>query len=302
MLYQMEKYTSIKNTIIYVLIIVIGVGIIIGSFFISSKYLINKTQPKENQQSNIQEKNDNQIMNLGNYKIISEHNFESIKQNILPKWNANAQENIKSIYFLEEKVAYLTFDDGPSGLTEAVLNILKEENVPSTFYVVGSRIDLNPGIVKRAYDEGHYIANHGYTHVYSTIYNTPQSVLDEYIKCEQSIKNAINNQEYNSYLFRFPGGSSGGRYEKVKKEAKDLLTQNNITFTNWNCLTGDAEGSKTPEAIINKFNQTRANQGGLIVLMHDAADKQLTVDTLRQVIQILKNEGYVFKNFYEIFK
>ena len=36
--------------------------------------------------------------------------------------------------------------------------------------------------------------------------------------------------------------------------------------------------------------------------MHDAADKQLTVDTLKQVIQILKSEGYVFKNFYEIFK
>ena len=302
MLYQMEKYTSIKNTIIYVLIIVIGAGIIVASFFLSSKYLIVKTMQIEKEQLIIEEETNKQSINLGNKRVISEHNAESIKKYILPSWNPNAQENIKSIYFLQEKVAYLTFDDGPSGLTETVLNILKEENVPATFYVVGSRVDLNPNIVKRAYDEGHYIANHGYTHVYSTIYGTPQNVLNEYIQCEQSIKNAINNQEYNSYLFRFPGGSSGGRYENVKREAKTLLTQNNITFTNWNCLTGDAAGSKTPEDIINTFNETRANQGGLIVLMHDAADKQLTVDTLRQVIQILKSENYKFQNFYEIFK
>lgn len=301
MFYQMEKYTNVKYTIIYVLVIVVGACIIVGSFFFSSKYLISKTQEIEKEKLNIVE-NDKEVINVGARKIISEHNVEIIKQKILPAWNPNAQESIKAIYSTEEKVAYLTFDDGPSALTESVLNILKEEQVPSTFYVVGSRVDLNPNIVKRAYDEGHYIANHGYTHKYSEIYSMPQNVLNEYVQCEQSIKNAINNQEYNSYLFRFPGGSSGGRYENAKKEAKVLLTQNNITFTNWNCLTGDAEGSKTPEAIINRFNETRANTGGLIVLMHDAADKQLTVDTLKQIIQILKNENYKFKNFYEIFK
>lgn len=303
MLYQMEKYTNAKNTIIYILIIIFGVLIIVGSFLLSSKYLISKKRQieeeiiKQENQTNI---NDN--LYVGNHKIIPTHNIEKIKHYILPVWNPNAQENIKSIYYSEEKVAYLTFDDGPSNLTLSVLDILKEEQIPATFYVLGSRVDLNSEIVKRAYEEGHYIANHGYTHKYSQIYETPQNVLNEYVQCEQAIKNAINNQDYNSYLFRFPGGSSGGKYEKIKNEAKTLLTQNNITFTNWNCLTGDAEGANTAEVIINRFNQTRANQGSLIVLMHDSADKQLTIDTLKQIIQILKNENYVFKNFYEIFK
>ena len=295
MFYQIEKYTNVKKVILYIVVVALAVFIMVGSFYLSSKYLLSKAKNIEKEQ-NIKETE--QISK----KIMPKHSVENIKKRIVPVWNINSQENIRSIYFSQEKNVYLTFDDGPSELTEKVLDILKEEQVVGTFFVVGSRVDLYPQIVKRAYNEGHFIANHGYTHIYSQIYANPQNVLNEYIQCEQAIKNAINVQEYNSYLFRFPGGSSGGRYANIKKQAKDILAQNNITSTNWNCLTGDAEGSNTPEAIINRFNQTRANQGGLIVLMHDAVDKQLTVDTLKQLIQILKSENYQFKNFYDIFK
>ena len=67
-------------------------------------------------------------------------------------------------------------------------------------------------------------------------------------------------------------------------------------------MTGDAEGINTADGLIAKLNETKAHRISLIVLMHDAGDKQLTVDTLRQIIQNFKNEGYKFKNFYEIFK
>ena len=73
MLYQMEKYTSIKNTIIYVLIIVIGAGIIVASFFLSSKYLIVKTMQIEKEQLIIEEETNKQSINLGNKRVISEH-------------------------------------------------------------------------------------------------------------------------------------------------------------------------------------------------------------------------------------
>lgn len=297
MFYQMEKYTKVKKVLLYVIIVVVSVLIILGSFVVSRLIIVNVKK-------NNDKAKENTILTIytGQHKIIPDHNIEMIKKYMVPIWKENSQSQIKGIYSSDEKQVFLTFDDGPSPLTPLILNILKEEQVNATFFVVGSRVDLYPDTVKREYDEGHYIANHGYTHKYSQIYTSEQTVLDEYIKCEQSIKNAIKNQEYNSYFFRFPGGSSGGKYEPIKNKAKEILTQNNISFTNWNCLTGDAEGVDTAEGLVAKLNETKSHRTSLIVLMHDAGDKQLTVDTLRQIIQNFKNEGYKFKNFYEIFK
>ena len=75
-----------------------------------------------------------------------------------------------------------------------------------------------------------------------------------------------------------------------------------IAFTNWNCLTGDAENKTTVEACMNEMIRTKGEQNSIILLMHDANDKQQTVDALPEIIQYYRNEGYTFKNFYEIFK
>ena len=297
MFYETEKYTKAKNVLLYVIIVIVSVLIIIGSFIVSNYIIVNSKKSNEiSKENNILDEFSAQ------HKIIPNHNIELIKKYMVPIYKESAQSEIKGIYSSDEKQVFLTFDDGPSPLTPLILDILKEEQVPATFFVVGARVDFYPDIAEREYDEGHYIANHGYTHNYSQIYTSEQTVLDEYIKCEQSIKNAIKNQDYNSYFFRYPGGSSGGKYEKIKNSSKNILTQNNITFTNWNCLTGDAEGVNTQEGLIAKLAETKAHRTSLIVLMHDAGDKQLTVDTLRQIIQNFKSEGYKFKNFYEIFK
>ena len=63
----------------------------------------------------------------------------------------------------------MTFDDGPSTVTPDILDILKQENIKASFFVLGSRVEAMPGMVKRIYEEGHYIANHGYSHTYSAI-------------------------------------------------------------------------------------------------------------------------------------
>lgn len=78
---------------------------------------------------------------------------------------------LQQILEKEEKICYLTFDDGPNpAITPKVLDILKEENVKATFFVIGKLVDSHPEIVKRAYEEGHYIANHGYSHNNSILY------------------------------------------------------------------------------------------------------------------------------------
>lgn len=286
-----------KKAIICGIIILCCMVVIIISIVISIKMKKNdENHPKQG--SSIVATKPQEIKHIQ----IAEHDMEQIKSKFVPKENPNAQEEITNIYYSDEKVAYLTFDDGPSkNITPRVLDILKQENVPATFFVLGSRVDLNPDLLKREYDEGHYIANHGYSHNYSQIYTSKDTVFEEYAKTEESIRMALENPNYNTHLFRFPGGSSGGRYDGVKAEAKGLLRDYGINYTNWNCLTGDAEGRTTTDSLMECLIQTMQGDGAIIVLMHDASDKSYTVEALPSVIAYLREQGYTFKNFYEIF-
>lgn len=221
-----------------------------------------------------------------------------------PVLTENGLNAIKNIYGAKkEKEVYLTFDDGPSStVTPLILDVLKANNIKATFFVLGSRAELNPELIKRAYDEGHYIANHGYSHVYKSIYASKEEVLNEYNKTEQAIKNAIGKQDYNSHLFRFPGGSTGGKYHSLKEEAILMLEQNNVATLDWNCLSNDSAGAITKEEILTSVIETSNNKNSLVVLMHDAGDKILTYETLQDVINYFRQQGYVFKDMYDIIK
>ena len=335
MLYGMEEFDdefgliqketlNVKKVSFVIAIIVLF--IIVFSCFVISKISKNKennvsqgTIPNYQEQLNNEVNNEQlaqltneniQVDKITNVNAVQEYNGEhkqiaehSIELNILPVANIEGHKLIKDIYYSEEKQVYLTFDDGPSkDITPQILDILKENDVKATFFVLGARVDLYPETLKREYNEGHYIANHGYSHEYSQIYQNRDTVYDEFNQCEVSIKNALGKQEYNSFLFRFPGGSRGGRYEKVKAEARQLLEEYGVAYTNWNCLTGDAAGKKTKDACIQEMLESKGNQNSIILLMHDANDKSQTVETLPEIIQYYKNEGYTFKNFYEIFK
>lgn len=296
---KLRKKAIICGSIVGICIIVMFVTII---FSIKQKNNQNIASSNEiKSETQVSPKKDN--IYQGNHIQIQQHNLDEIKMKFMPKANPNAQEEIRNIYYSDEKVAYLTFDDGPSkNITPQILDILKQENVPATFFVLGSRVELNPDLVKREFEEGHYIANHGYTHEYSLIYRSKDTVFEEYIKCENAVRNALGNQQYQMFLFRFPGGSSGGRYASIKSEAKEMLNSYGIAHTNWNCLTGDAEGKTNPEELFAYFQATMAGDGSIIVLMHDASDKSYTVETLPMVISYLREQGYTFKNFYEIFR
>lgn len=229
-----------------------------------------------------------------------EHHIGNV--NFLPNYSESAKEKMHNIYSSSEKVAYLTFDDGPSkSVTPLILDLLKQENIKATFFVLGSRVELYPDLVKREYKEGHYIANHGYSHMYSSIYSSTQAVLDEYYKTQNAIKNALQI-DYDGHLFRFPGGASGGKYKDIKKEAKTLLNDNNISYIDWNALSQDAAGANTKEALLENIKQTVGQKKCVVILMHDAGDKILTYETLPDVIAYLREQGYSFKNFYNIMK
>ena len=243
-------------------------------------------------------------------------NLSIIERDILAKnrpahelfYSDNAKQNkiverVSHIYNSDYRRVFLTFDDGPSkSVTIPILDILKQNNVKATFFVLGSNAERYPEIVKRAYQEGHYIANHSFTHVYSNIYSSPQAVLDEYNRTEIAIKNAIGDQTYNSRVFRFPGGTSGGKYANIKAEAVNLLNQNNVAHLDWNALTADAAGLDNANDMMNYVETTMGNKNSVVILMHDIGTKKSTYELLPQLIQALKEKGYVFENIYDILK
>lgn len=208
---------------------------------------------------------------------------------------------IENIYDSEEKRVFLTFDDGPTTtVTPLILDLLKQENIKATFFVLGNSVEANPDLIKREYEEGHYIANHGYSHVYKEIYADPQNVLDEYNYTNDAIHEALGTTEYNTRVFRFPGGSVGGYYRDIKTDAKQLLRDNKIASLDWNALTKDAEGAHTKESILKNLEETVEDKQSVVVLMHDAYDKILTYECLPDVIQFFRDRGYTFKNIYDI--
>lgn len=147
-------------------------------------------------------------------KLVVDKNIDNLQDEISSTKNSESKKEIEeetkgktnNIYDKNSKIAYLTFDDGPSqAVTPLILDLLKEENIKATFFVLGSNVKRNPDLVKRAYQEGHYIANHGYSHDYKKIYKNAKSVLEEFNKTEKQIQKAIESNEYSSHLFRFPG-------------------------------------------------------------------------------------------------
>lgn len=225
------------------------------------------------------------------------------KKLLLPVYSEEAKERLANIYVADsdEKIAYLTFDDGPSkNITPQILEILEREGIKATFFVLGSRVELYPELVRQEYEAGHYIANHSYSHEYTSVYASPEALLDEYNRTERAIQETLNNPDYHTYIFRFPGGSEGGKYKNQKNAVKSVFEENDILYINWNALTRDAEGKPTAESLVEDLKATVGEKKRVVVLMHDAGSKQLTADTLPEVIGYLREEGFIFKNFYDI--
>lgn len=294
-----RKYKNKKRMLAIVLLIIV----IIGVYIIVNQCIENNKREKIYQSN----RKTYEKLNTNGQEVQQPNDLETVEQKPIYQGPINLEQwigDIENIYHVEERRVFLTFDDGPSRkVTPQILDLLKQENIKATFFVLGSRVDLNPDLVKRAYEEGHYIANHGYTHTYSQIYASIQNVLDEYYSTEDSIKRAIGNDQYKSCLFRFPGGSTGGKYKEIKIQAKELLKQNGIAHVDWNALTGDAEGGKrTVEQLISRLNETMGTRNSIVILMHDAGDKTTTYEALPQIIQNLRANGYEFKNFYDLIR
>ncbi len=191
-----------------------------------------------------------------------------------------------------EKTVYLTFDDGPCGNTEKLLDVLKKYDAKATFFVIGNK--KRTDLIRRAYEEGHSIGVHTYTHVYKTLYKNEQAFFEDFLKTQEVIREATGSY---TRIFRFPGGS-GNTVSRVNKGIMTRLTKimedMGYRYFDWNVSGGDSESGSTTESVKKRvINGLKNHTDYVIVLQHD-----IHLQSVRAVESILKwgvEHGYTFR-------
>lgn len=203
-------------------------------------------------------------------------------------------------YEQTDKVAYLTFDDGPSKrVTPKVLDILDDYDIQASFFLIGSKAEKYPEIVKREYEGGHFIGNHTYSHHNNEIYTSKEAFLKEIERTDNVIAGILGVDEFKCKIFRFPNGSKAGQYSVQKRKCFKYLDEIGYNYIDWNALNNDSIRKYTREQLISNLKKTVKGKKAVIILMHDSGDVNKTYDVLEASIKFLRNEGFEFRTLYD---
>lgn len=176
----------------------------------------------------------------------------------------------------------LTFDDGPTSLrTSQLLDILREANVQATFFVIGKQAEKHPDLLRRAVAEGHAIGNHTYSHPSLFCFLTPAQLRSEIERSQEVIKRICGQQPH---YFRSPVGLRHPLLNLYLKQAR-------LEYVSWRIRSFDTL-SRRPETVLNRI--FRRVSPGDIILLHDNAAAEVTLDILPQLIRELRNRGFEF--------
>ena len=132
------------------------------------------------------------------------------------------------------------------------------------------------------------------------LYKNATTFKNEVKKTDEAIENAIGVKDYCSHIFRFPNGFMSPSNKYHKKKALELLNDMNYTYVDWNCLNNDSLKKYSQKQLLNNLIKTSKNKDSLIILMHDTDDVSNSSTVLKESINYLKSNGYIFKNFYDI--
>jgi len=241
--------------------------------------------------------------------------------NVLPKTRTVSKEGEKYIYDAakvsailnykekndDQKIAFLTFDDGPSTtVTPKILDILKKNNVKATFFLIGENIEANgrsKELVKREFNEGHAIGNHTYSHNRNNMLFPNRKVnvpvfMKDIKKNDDALKNVLG-QDFNTRILRLPGGYMSRVYYKDPNlpEFNSKLKEKNMISLDWNVEIKDSEGKRNKSAaeLFSILKEEVGTKSKVIILMHDTYGKVQTANALPQIIKYLKGQGYEFR-------
>ena len=177
---------------------------------------------------------------------------------------------------------YITFDDGPSSRTGDILDVLDEYGVKATFFVTGKPDSKYTEVYKRIAEDGHTMGMHSYSHKYSELYESLEGFQTDLHRLQTFI---YETSGVWSTYYRFPGGSSNTVSKVDMKELINYLALENITYYDWNVASGDDRDGITSDMIVSNVMTGVPKFDNAMILLHDASDKQATVDALPQIIE-----------------
>jgi peptidoglycan/xylan/chitin deacetylase (PgdA/CDA1 family) len=234
-----------------------------------------------------QAKQENKELQIINEQLRNE--IKKIKQKFESK-----QSYIESA---TRKVAYLTFDDGPSANTEKVLAILDRYHIKATFFVIGNNSEFGKQMYKRIVYRGHALGLHSYSHNYRQIYASSPAFHKDFVRIKQLVYETTG---YAPNIMRFPGGSNNLVSRKYGGRALMPLLIKEITkegyqYFDWNVDSRDAERTLQPrDVIVRSVLKGSHGKTKVIILMHDSQVKTTTVEALPAIIEGLKKQGFSF--------
>jgi len=188
----------------------------------------------------------------------------------------------------QDKVVYLSFDDGPGNHTREVLDILRKEQVLATFFVLGEQAERYPELIRELVEDGHALGNHTFNHQYKQLYSDFK-VFWKQIKQTEEVLERITGFRPN--LVRAPGGT----YGHFDQSYFDLLQLGGYTVMDWNVDSGDSKRKGVPaKEILKNSTKVPAGTRSVIVLMHDGGAHAETVKALPGIIKYYRDHGYRF--------
>ena len=192
---------------------------------------------------------------------------------------------------MEQKRVYLTFDDGPSENTDAILDLLAEYNCKATFFVVMRTDEASLASYKRIVEEGHTLGMHSASHVYSQIYSSEEAYEADLLQLQDYLEQTTG---IHCKFYRFPGGSSNTVSDIDINDCITFLTEQDIQYFDWNVVSGDADGNGiSTSVLINNCIKGIDSLDKSVILLHDAGLKRTTVAALPTILQHIVDIGAV---------
>lgn len=212
-------------------------------------------------------------------------NINIIGNTLIPTETNRIKSCIKRIGRNNEKMLYLTFDDGPDPLyTPELLELLHVNKVKASFFVVADSAESNPEIMRRMKLDGHLIGLHSLKHKCLAFQNRSESLRD----MEEEVR-IMNDMDIAIRHYRPPWGVINmSTMQELKKRQMELVM--------WDVMVGDWRANTTADKIAGKLR--RRARGGSIICLHDGRGKDnapmKTIRALEKMIPEWKKNGYKF--------
>ena len=197
---------------------------------------------------------------------------------------------------LAPKTIVLTFDDGPDETyTPQVVKILKHENVPAAFFVVGENAENNVPLLRQLYDDGYEIGNHTFSHPNIANVSAERARLE--LNATRRLIECVTG--HSTILFRPPYNADSEPQSLQEIEPIMLAKQENYLTVGESIDPQDWRKDITADEIFNQVVKERAN--GSVILLHDAGgNREATVAALPRIIHYFKQQGYRFITVAEL--